>query len=93
MISKDRRLRPSKEIKFQRSQTKVEAANNPFFDNQMKPFACPYEGCGKQFSESGNLKTHIRIHVNKTLITNRQESGLLLVSTKTVGNALLLKDI
>lgn len=31
-----------------------------------KPYACPQEGCGKQFSRSDVLKEHIRIHdVNK----------------------------
>jgi len=28
-----------------------------------KPYACSYEGCGKAFSESGNLKTHMKTHV------------------------------
>lgn len=28
-----------------------------------RPYKCPYEGCGKGFSESGNLKTHMKIHV------------------------------
>lgn len=28
-----------------------------------KVYICPYENCQKAFSESGNLKTHIRIHV------------------------------
>jgi len=30
-----------------------------------RPYKCPYEGCGKGFSESGNLKTHMKIHVKK----------------------------
>lgn len=28
-----------------------------------RSFKCPYEGCKKSFPDSGNLKTHIRIHV------------------------------
>lgn len=28
-----------------------------------KQYICPYAECQKVFKESGNLKTHIRIHV------------------------------
>ena len=29
-----------------------------------KQYVCPYVECQKRFSESGNLKTHIRTHVS-----------------------------
>ena len=32
-------------------------------DQNKKVFMCPYIYCGRRFTESGNLKTHIRIHV------------------------------
>lgn len=28
-----------------------------------KPFECPYEGCGKSFSEKGNMKSHFKKHL------------------------------
>jgi len=28
-----------------------------------KPYVCRYPGCGKAFSEGGNLKIHLKIHV------------------------------
>jgi len=36
-----------------------------------KVFTCPYENCGHQFTESSNLKTHIRIHVHLLHIIDR----------------------
>jgi uncharacterized Zn-finger protein len=27
-------------------------------------FRCPFKDCGKLFKEKGNLRTHIRVHVN-----------------------------
>lgn len=40
------------------------ATNEDSKDNEIKrPFICPFNDCSKQFSESGNLKTHMRIHV------------------------------
>ena len=30
-------------------------------------YCCPYEECKKTFTESGNLKTHVRTHVSKIL--------------------------
>eukprot|EP00826_Nyctotherus_ovalis_P031715 TRINITY_DN2541_c0_g1_i1.p4 TRINITY_DN2541_c0_g1~~TRINITY_DN2541_c0_g1_i1.p4 ORF type:complete len:100 (-),score=0.59 TRINITY_DN2541_c0_g1_i1:1155-1454(-) len=38
--------------------------------NTKKTFTCPYENCGHQFSESGNLKTHTRIHVHSLCIVD-----------------------
>lgn len=29
-----------------------------------RPFVCPYSNCGKRFTEKGNMKTHIKVHVN-----------------------------
>ena len=39
------------------------------FKRQGKYFYCPYEECRKKFTESGNLKTHIRTHVHNLMIT------------------------
>lgn len=33
-----------------------------------KIFTCSYKDCGKQFTELGNLKAHIRIHVTNFII-------------------------
>lgn len=33
-----------------------------------KPHTCPYSGCLKRFSEKGNMRTHLKTHVNLTLI-------------------------
>jgi uncharacterized Zn-finger protein len=32
-----------------------------------KPYKCDFAGCGKSFSESGNLNIHKRIHVLKLI--------------------------
>ncbi len=60
-----------------------------------KVFICPYKDCGKRFTESGNLKTHIRIHVFIQLhtITNRLVKDLLPALTQDVARALSLKAI
>lgn len=34
----------------------------------IKPFKCPYPGCGKSFVEKGNMKSHFRVHVFTILI-------------------------
>jgi len=34
-----------------------------------KPFPCPFQGCGKVFARSENLKIHKRTHTGKTRIT------------------------
>jgi len=32
-----------------------------------RTYTCPYAECGKVFTESGNLKAHIRVHVHPSL--------------------------
>lgn len=54
-------------------------------------YNCPHKNCEKIFTESGNLKAHIRTHVT-TFNNYRPVNDLLLVLTKTVQRPLLLKD-
>ena len=58
-MDKESRLRPKKQVKKEEDEGEEQKVND-----SKKAFTCPYKGCGKQFSESGNLKTHIRIHVS-----------------------------
>lgn len=56
-----------------------------------RSYSCPYKDCEKIFTESGNLKAHIRTHVisfNKHRLVN----GLLLVLSKVAQKLLSLKD-
>lgn len=32
-----------------------------------RPYVCKYPGCESAFSESGNLKTHMKVHVHLIL--------------------------
>lgn len=43
-----------------------------------RPYECPYPGCGKTFTESGNLNTHKKIHsaCHKERIKNLRKSKL-----------------
>jgi uncharacterized Zn-finger protein len=31
-------------------------------EEELKPYKCQYEGCGKRFTKSSNLTQHLRIH-------------------------------
>jgi hypothetical protein len=44
--------------------TPQETPNHKRLIKGKRVFICPYEECKKAFTESGNLKTHIRIHVS-----------------------------
>lgn len=44
-------------------QTQISQENVDNTESKKKWYVCPYDGCQKKFKESGNLKTHIRIHV------------------------------
>lgn len=35
-----------------------------------KPHVCSYNGCGKRFSEKGNMKTHLKTHVSYIISRN-----------------------
>ena len=58
-MDKETRLRFRKKVNKEPENNEESKASD-----SKKVFICPYKGCGKQFSESGNLKTHVRIHVN-----------------------------
>ena len=45
------------------SEKNHEGINEAKQSPKKKAFTCPYNDCRKMFTESGNLKTHIRIHV------------------------------
>jgi len=73
-MDKEGRLRPKKAVK---RILESEDSDNSDSEDSKKVYICPYKGCGKQFSESGNLKTHIRIHVILCKHKNRLVKDLL----------------
>lgn len=66
-----------------------------------KPFKCPYEGCGKIFSEKGNMKNHFKNHEKNKIkeITNedveKEETGNTTPQTnkETISTTLFSKRI
>ena len=69
-MDKSRRLRSKKKANMEFKQNEESKASD-----SKKVYICPYKGCGKQFSESGNLKTHIRIHVSIYYLIFRLAKG------------------
>jgi hypothetical protein len=51
----------------------IESLQSTFYkskkDRKM-PMICPFLNCNRQFVETGNLKTHLRIHVSRIYNTN-----------------------
>jgi hypothetical protein len=43
-----------------------------------KRYVCSFEGCHKEFAESGNLRTHLRIHVSETHVISNTDGGTTL---------------
>jgi len=58
-MDKERRLRGKRPLR-----KNTEQSEDSKESEGKKTYTCPYKGCSKTFTESGNLKTHIRIHVN-----------------------------
>lgn len=42
-----------------------------------KPFICNFEGCGKRFSEKGNMKTHMKKHLKNGKLLNKKDDKFL----------------
>ncbi len=70
-MDKEARLRPKKAPR----KDSDSYDSLPEHDDSKRMYLCPYKGCGKQFSESGNLKTHIRIHVFLLRFLNFSQTG------------------
>jgi hypothetical protein len=48
-------------------------------EEELKPYKCQYEGCGKRFTKSSNLTQHLRIHSGKLVIWFCSLMGLFFV--------------
>ncbi len=92
-MDKESRLRPKKVTR--KDSESFESPNED--EDSKKMFLCPYKGCGKQFTESGNLKTHIRIHVVSFTVfwttLHRLVKDHLYVTIQIVAKASLQKGI
>ncbi|KAL5248926.1 hypothetical protein ACHWQZ_G017951 [Mnemiopsis leidyi] len=53
------------EIKSRRGSAEQRPSTRPRKDEPIKRFRCEHPGCGKAFSKSDHLKTHIRIHTGE----------------------------
>lgn len=67
-IRENEELTENSQLEHKRPRKERNNYNGLQFGKRGNFFICPYENCGKEFGEKGNLVIHIRIHVRKIFI-------------------------